>query len=104
MPNLAHGRHSRSGEVPNVKDVGVDGLLAQLVEDAIRLLGRNCRDQPRDVVARRLEMIFNEIVEGRARRNEWLAQFLLHAELSAALRGEIRERVLAQLRLRTNRF
>jgi hypothetical protein len=86
--------------VPTVGDAAVDPVLAQLVEDAVRILGRSGRDQPRDVIARRLEMIFNEIVERRARRNKLLGQFLRNAELSAGLRAEMQARLLAELRSR----
>jgi hypothetical protein len=81
-----------------VADAALHALLAQLVEDAVRMLEPHCRDQPVEVVSRRLDVIFDELVRTRARRNEVLARLLGNPSLSASVRGEMRNRVFERLR------
>jgi hypothetical protein len=94
---LLHRGQLGSDEVRTVEDAAIDVLLSQLAEDAVRVLRPTCHGEPREVVARRLEMMFDEIVERRVRRNRALTQFLRNGELSTALRAEMRARVLSQL-------
>lgn len=80
-----------------VEDAALNALISQLVEDAVRLLGPDCRNEPIEVVGRRMEMIFDDIVHRRARRNEALARLLRDRRLSHELRHAMKDRVFNQL-------
>ena len=79
-------------------DSPLEALLAQLVEDAARWLGPNCRNEPMVVVERRIEMIFEELVRRRALRNEQLTRLLNDRRLSRPIRDQVMERVFERLR------
>jgi hypothetical protein len=80
-----------------VEDAAFNGLMSQLVEDAVRLLGPDCRNEPIDIVGRRIEMVFDDIVQRRARRNEALTRLLRDPRLSHELRRAMKDRVFNQL-------
>lgn len=94
---LSQTRDASSAELGLVDDAALNALISQLVEDAVRLLGPDCRDEPVEVVARRIEMIFADLVQRRARRNEALARLLHDRRLSHELRHAMKDRVFNRL-------
>lgn len=80
-----------------MEDAALNALISLLVEDAVRFLGSDCRNEPIEVVGRRMEMIFDELVQRRARRNEVLARLLRDRRLSHELRRVMKDRVFNKL-------
>jgi hypothetical protein len=94
---VSQTRDAFCGELGLVEDAAINALVSQLVEDAVRLLGPDCRDESVEVVARRIEMIFDDLVQRRARRNEALARLLRDRRLSHELRHAMKDRVFNRL-------
>src|SRR4051795_612942 len=90
---LSQTRDASCAELGFVEDAALNALISQLVEDAVRLLGSDCRDEPVEVVARRIEMIFDDLVHRRAQRNEALARLLHDRRLSHELRRAMKDHV-----------
>lgn len=80
-----------------VEDAALNALISQLVDDAVRLLAPDCRNEPIEMVGRRMDMVFDDIVQRRARRNEALARLLRDRRLSHELRHTMKDRVFNQL-------
>ena len=94
---LSQTRDASCAELGLVNDAALNALISQLVEDAVRLLGPDCRHEPVEVVARRIEMVFDDLVLRRARRNEALARLLRDPDLSRELRRAMKDSVFNRL-------